>query len=140
MGSRVVSSGSWKAGSAARRPTVLIVDDDPVVLEVISAVLESVGYVVQVRDSALGTTAVIFHNQPDIVLLDIEMPALNGLRIARLLREKKLKTAVILHSGRPAHELLLLAREAGAAGAIAKSHDTDQFLTQFRRIARSLGF
>ena len=67
------------------RRTVLVVDDDPIVLEVTRERLEGAGYIVYVREEALGTSQWSAEFQPDIVLLDVNMPALTGLDLAQLL-------------------------------------------------------
>ncbi len=69
------------------RGTVLVVDDDPIVLEVTRERLEGAGYVVHIREEALGTSQWTAEFQPDIVLLDVNMPALTGLDLAQLLQE-----------------------------------------------------
>ncbi len=115
---------------------VMVVDDDPVSLEIARAVLEDLGCVVTTRERALGTSVAITVNRPDIVLVDISMPGVTGDAIVRLARSNPLLKDVIfvLYSGKPAEELDKLAEEVGAAGAVTKSGDVKDFARQFRRI------
>ena len=124
-----------KSGSV--RPRVLVVDDDPVTLEVVRERLETLGYAVTVRDEAIGTAQWIAHEQPEFVLLDVSMPALSGTGLAQILgrNSSTRSTAVILHSSRDAATLQELANSVGAIGAIEKTSDASHFIREFARIA-----
>jgi len=117
---------------------VLVIDDDPIVLEVIRERLSNAGYEVVTREEALGTTQVVRDEQPDLVLLDVMMPALNGERIAELLLAHKATqhVGIILHSSKPELELLTLIQQTGALGAIAKTADGGVFIQRFDALAQ----
>lgn len=117
---------------------ILIVDDDQTTLAVTRALLEELGHEVLVRDRALGTTSVIVRAKPDIVLLDVEMPALKGDELLRLLKQRpgSEKARYILFSGRNREGLDELARRCGAVGAIAKSGDHEQFVRDFQALVQ----
>ena len=118
---------------------MLVVDDDPVVLEVVRGWLEEAGYAVEVRESALGTTQQVATDQPDVVLLDVMMPALSGGELAQLIRRHH-RTAlaqVILHSSLQAEELQSLALRTGALGALSKTNNAEQFVAEFDRLMSS---
>ena len=117
---------------------VLVIDDDPIVLEVVRERLEGAGFVVVVRDEPLGTTNVVRDERPDIVLLDIMMPALNGERLAALLRaNRSLNTlSIVLHSSKAPSELLPLVEQTGAIGAISKSESEGEFMRRFHELVR----
>jgi CheY-like chemotaxis protein len=119
------------------RPVVLIVDDDPIVLEVARERLVAAGYEVHIREEALGTSQWVSSNHPDFVLLDIDMPALSGTELAMLIRrrESTKATAIILHSSLPEVELQTLARTTGALGVVHKTSNDEQFLEEFERAA-----
>lgn len=114
---------------------MLVVDDDPVALEVVKERLERDGWEVVVRDRALGTSEFIFQHQPDVVLLDVRMPGLSGDKLAAILSRRELtkQVAVILHSG-SRENLALLAKEANALGAIHKTSDDRKFLSEFHAL------
>jgi two-component system, response regulator PdtaR len=119
------------------RGKVLVVDDDPVVLESIDDCLTAGGFEVIVRSEALGTSQWIAQNEVDIVLLDLMMPAMGGADLATFLKRRGLtrKLSVILHSSKNASELAPLVRQTGALGAIPKTGDTLSFLSEFERLA-----
>lgn len=118
------------------RGRVLVVDDDLMTLEIVRAVLEDLGYLVGTRDRALGTSAAILRERPDVVLVDVQMPGLSGAEIVRLGRETPTlaDTVFILHSGAEAENLDRLRVETGAHGAIAKTSDQASFIEQFEAV------
>jgi len=119
-----------------KRLKVMVVDDDALVLEVAAATLESRGYLVTTRESALGTTLAIRRERPDIVLLDVHMPGLSGDSLAKVLFEARSghEPVVILYSATDAEELGQLARSCGAAGAIEKSSDPTHLIRRLEQI------
>lgn len=123
-----------------KRGSVLVVDDDPIVLEVVRERLESAGYEVHIREEALGTSQWTAEFQPDIVLLDVNMPALGGTDLAQLLKKRRATKdiAIILHSSIEPAELQGKLRAAGAVGAIQKTGDDRRFLEDFERLAARL--
>jgi CheY-like chemotaxis protein len=120
-----------------KRDVVLIVDDDPLVLEVTRERLEKAGYDVHTREEALGTSQWVCTHQPDFLLLDVNMPALSGTELALLIRRRDATkaTAIILHSSLPESELHSIARTTGAVGVVKKTSDERAFLGEFERVA-----
>ena len=100
-----------------RRVRVLVVDDHQMLREALVGMLEVSGFEVvgAVADGA-DATAAAAELAPDVVLMDLSMPVLNGLDATRLLREVAPGTAVVLFSAFDSPELK---REAFAAGAVA---------------------
>ena len=94
---------------------VLIVDDDPTSIRILETALKGRGYEVMTRTQALGTSTVILRERPHVVVMDVDMPALNGDRIVAMMRSKVPETAFVLCSGLPKPELLRLAAQCGAA-------------------------
>jgi len=113
--------------------TVLVVDDDPVVLETTRLRLVRAGWDVETRSQALGTAQWIAEHRPDVVLLDVGMPAVSGDVIAEVLRQSGLvnNVALILHSGLSLEELGELQASSGAVGAIQKTGNDARFLAAF---------
>ena len=122
------------------RGTVLIVDDDPIVLEVTKERLESIGYTVYVREEALGTSQWTAEFHPDVILLDVNMPALTGVDLAQLLKKRRATkdVAIILYSSLEASELQGKLSATGAVGAIQKTADARRFLDAFERLVSRL--
>jgi len=93
---------------------VLIAEDDYLVCQVIKALLKELKYTV-VGEAADGLEAVEMTHalQPDVILMDIGMPGMDGIEAARLIQERHPTPVVVL----TAYEMERLAREASAAGA-----------------------
>jgi CheY-like chemotaxis protein len=122
--------------TGAARAKILVVDDDPIVLEVVKERLTEAGYEVHVREEALGTSQWIASCAPDFVLLDVCMPALSGNELAQLLRRRSVTSnaAVILHSSLPRTELEAMLAATGAIGVVSKELDESRFLSEVQRI------
>ena len=119
-----------------RRGKVLVVDDDPVLLEVVRERLDAAGFDVYVRADALGTSQWVAREQPDFILLDVMMPALSGGELGQLLKRSTAtnQTAVILHSSMATASLQAVIERTGAIGAIPKTHDAALFIAEFERL------
>jgi CheY-like chemotaxis protein len=118
---------------------VMVVDDEPVTLEVTRALLESRGYDVVTRESAIGTTAAILRERPDVVLLDILLPGLPGDQLLKAITEEELlpegqRPAFILYSGVDGSTLHRLVEETGALGGIEKTADLAGFASAFEAL------
>ena len=118
------------------RGTVLIVDDDPSVLQVTQERLEGAGYTVHIRQEALGTSQWTAEFHPDVILLDLNMPALTGIDLAQLLKKRPATkdVTIILYSSLDASELQSKVSATGAVGAIQKTADSKRFLEAFERL------
>jgi DNA-binding NtrC family response regulator len=119
-----------------RRTKVLVVDDDPIVLEVARTRLTRAGYDVVTREDALGTSTAVAQESPDVVLLDIAMPGISGEALARLIaqNQKKHPVSVIFHSSREQADLDKLAEDCQALGSIQKTSSASMFQIQFERL------
>lgn len=112
---------------------VMVIDDSQLVLAVVRSFLSSVGHDVVTREMAIGTRAAVLREQPDVVLLDVNMPLLDGGEICSSIRAHGLlrDTRVFLHSDRPEPELRALVERCGADGYLCKTEDQQAFLARF---------
>jgi CheY-like chemotaxis protein len=70
-------------------PTVMVIDDDPEILETTSEYLRRRGLEVVSTRTALGTSALIKEHHPKVIVLDVEMPAMMGGSLAQLIRQQE---------------------------------------------------
>ena len=121
----------------SKRETVAVVDDDPIILELLRERLERAGYTVLTHEGAFGTSEFISRTRPDFLLLDVMMPGLSGDRLAALLKRQVLtaRVAVIFHSSKNEHDLAELVDRTGAVGSIEKTGSDTRFLSEFERLA-----
>jgi DNA-binding NarL/FixJ family response regulator len=101
---------------------VLLVDDDALVRSGLKMMLAGAGQVAVVGEAqdGRGVLAAIDLHHPDVVLMDIRMPGLDGIAATRLLRGQPSAPAVIVLTTFDADELVLRALQAGAAGFLLK--------------------
>ncbi|QDE69141.1 response regulator [Myxococcus xanthus] len=110
--------------TGGRKPRILIVDDSEMTARIIEADLVAKGFEVHVADTADKATKIILKKQtrPDLVLLDVRMPNVNGEQFCRFIKSNSLFKGikVLLCSGENVEELQRICREAGADGYIPK--------------------
>jgi DNA-binding NarL/FixJ family response regulator len=121
------------------KPSVLVVDDNEVVLDIARAALESAGFVVTTRARSEGTIAAILQEKPDLVLLDVSMPHTNGDTIASIVARASpaRKTILVLHSSLAPELLKLKVLQTGAHGYIQKTGNTTDFVNQVNHWLKS---
>ncbi len=120
-------------GSALSR-TILVVDDNAVVLEMTRSTLEQAGFRVLTRERIVGVIGAILETRPDLVLLDVNMPNLTGDSLADILSRTRAArgTVIVLHSSLPANALRMKALASGAHGFIQKTSVQAELIRQVR--------
>jgi two-component system KDP operon response regulator KdpE len=123
---------------AKRAPAkVLIVDDEPQVRRALRAILTSQGCnVVEVRDGEEALEE-IKADPPDLVLLDINMPGIDGFETCRRIREAS-EVPIIMVTVRGSEQDKVLALDAGADDYLVKPFGTQELLARVRAAARRL--
>lgn len=102
---------------------ILIADDHPFTLQGTKSFVESLGYQVNFTSSnGIAALSLILLHQPDIAILDINMPGLDGLEIAKKVQDRKLKTKLILMTMHKEMTIYNKATEYGIYGYIIKEH------------------
>lgn len=109
---------------------VLVVDDDPLALKLLSGVLSHQGYKVQTaHEAAVGLQMAM--NQPvDLVILDVMMPIINGFNFCHLLKSQKAQQhiLVILVTSRDQLEDVKIGLQMGADAYLTKPLNTEELL------------
>lgn len=102
---------------------VLIADDHPLALMAVRTVLEADGGFEVVAEAQTGSQVLplVGQTQPDLVLLDLAMPGVNGLRVLELLRERHPQVQAIVFSGCDDRDQIDLALRLGARGYLLKT-------------------
>jgi len=117
---------------------VLLADDHTLVRAGFRALLRSLGDVEIVAEAGDGDDALrlIEVHQPDVVLLDIAMPGLNGLEVAACVVQRFPNVRVMMLSMYANEEYVLQALRAGAAGYLLKDADSSELELAVRAVAR----
>ncbi|MCB0181367.1 MAG: response regulator, partial [Anaerolineae bacterium] len=75
---------------------ILVVDDEPNIREVVELYLQREGYEVEVAGDGAAALQAIERKSPDLIVLDLMLPAINGLQITRILREGDYNIPIIM--------------------------------------------
>jgi DNA-binding NarL/FixJ family response regulator len=115
---------------------ILIVDDHPITRAALSSLLEAQGFSVA-GEAADGAEAITLARQllPDLVLLDLSMPGLNGLQALPRIREAAPAAEVVVLTASGTEENLLAAIRGGAAGYLLKSEPPERIAEFLRAVA-----
>jgi DNA-binding response OmpR family regulator len=115
---------------------IVIVDDSKSVLHQAATALTKAGFRVVTVDSPFAAAAVMAREQPDLVLMDVHMPAISGDKIVSLMRKRDHLQAmkVVLFSSDEPAALSQLARDCGAAGAVHKGAAMENLVDQVRAL------
>jgi len=109
------------------RPRVLLADDHSGLRRALRGLLEETGFeVVGESDDGADAVALARLLQPDIVVIDVRMPVLNGLDAAKLIKDQRPATQVVVLSAFESPELERQAREAGAFAYLDKGTMADR--------------
>ncbi len=122
---------------------VFIVDDDPAQLKMLERLLTLEGFEVTTSEAALGVSNMVRHYAPDLVLLDVNIPALTGDRLLTVARQHAPpNTKWVLVSACDEDQLRTIAREVNADGWMSKSMPISQMAAQLRKLCgrRPSGF
>jgi putative two-component system response regulator len=124
--------------TASGRPVVLVVDDVAANRDLIDGLLEGRGYDVrQARDGA-EALAIVRASQPDIVLLDIDMPVMDGISVCRAIKDDPATrlVPVVLITAASDRETRIRGIEAGADDFLTKPFDGTELLVRTRVLLR----
>jgi CheY-like chemotaxis protein len=124
----------------AEQPFVLIVDDEPDFREIFSAKLSSAGFKVDTAENGQVGLDKIAKNRPDLVLMDVKMPVMDGATAVLKLRSdpatKDLRIAFLTSLGDPRLEMQDINRkfseEFGAQGYLKKTDDLDVLVDKIK--------
>ncbi len=115
--------------------TLLLVDDDPLLRRGLSYSLEHQGFQVETAGDADQALAQARARRPDLVLLDIGLPGMDGLDAMRIFQHD-LRLPVILLTARRSSQDEALGLELGADDYMAKPFDTDRLVARIRAVLR----
>lgn len=115
--------------------TVLVVDDDPTVLDVVERYLSRAGHTVLVAADGRQALEVVAARSPDLVVLDLMLPGLDGLEVCRQLRETT-PVPVIVLSARGAETDRIVGLEVGADDYLAKPFSPRELVLRVQAVLR----
>jgi len=129
--------GSLTLGeSPARAARVLVVDDEPNISALLSATLRLVEFEVRVVDSGHRALVAVEEFEPDLVVLDVMLPDLDGFDVAKRLRATGSRVPVLFLTARDAVEDRISGLSAGADDYVTKPFSLEEVVLRIRAILR----
>ncbi len=119
-------------------PRVLVVDDEPMVREVLERYLSREGFQVTTASDGEEALATFAETEPDLVVLDLMLPRLDGYEVFRWLRERA-PTPVIVLTARGEETERVIGLERGADDYIAKPFSPREVVARVRAVLRRAG-
>jgi two-component system KDP operon response regulator KdpE len=114
---------------------VLVVDDEPHVLDALRALLEGRGYAVRTARDGEQALAAVSAERPDVVLLDLAMPGTGGVEVCRRLRAWS-HVPIVVVSARDDERQKVAALDAGADDYVTKPFGAEELLARVRAALR----
>src|SRR5207244_8505189 len=124
-------------GGRSEGPLVLVVDDDERLREFVRVNLEMEGYAVREASGAEEALAAIEDTAPELVLLDVVMPGVDGWQMLQRMQERHGSIPVIMFSGKVDERSLAEAADRGARGFIGKPFDPQQLIERAKALVPS---
>ncbi|MDX6477917.1 MAG: two-component system, OmpR family, response regulator MprA [Gaiellaceae bacterium] len=116
--------------------TILVVDDDPPIRRMLDRTLAAEGYAVETAADGGAALARVEASVPDLIVLDVAMPGLDGLAVCRRLREKGLSLPILLLTARDAVEERVAGLDAGADDYLVKPFAAEELIARLRALLR----
>ena len=116
--------------------TILVVDDDYLGRELLQAHMENAHYNVLLANSGSKALEMAVAEQPDIILMDVNMPGLNGYTVCNQLKKTPATShiPILLMTAMDDEENISLATQSGADGFVAKPFDIPRMFEQISRL------
>lgn len=118
---------------------ILVVDDEPNVCELVRIYLEREGFGVLVAHDGLAALSTIEEERPDLVVLDLMLPGLDGWKVCEKLRSCGNKVPIIMLSAKGEEMDRILGLELGADDYVTKPFSPMELVARIRALLRRLG-
>ncbi len=120
--------------------SVLIVDDDPDVRDALRRSLTFEGYDTRTAVDGLDALARVAEEEPELIVLDVLMPRMDGLTAARRLRAEGARTPILMLTARDTVGDRVTGLDAGADDYLVKPFELDELLARVRALLRRSGY
>jgi two-component system, OmpR family, response regulator MprA len=122
--------------AAMSEAAVLLVDDDAPILRMLERTLAAEGYKVSAVADGGSALASVERSLPDVIVLDVAMPGLDGLAVTRRLRAKGLPVPILLLTARDALQERVAGLDAGADDYLVKPFEVEELTARIRALLR----
>lgn len=118
---------------------ILLVEDDELLAEGIVSALSRAGFAVNWLSTGKAACTQVVAEPPDIMLLDLGLPDMDGIEVLKLVRQKKLSTQVLILTARDSTDAKVIGLDSGADDYLTKPFELDELLARLRVLERRLG-
>jgi two-component system, OmpR family, response regulator MprA len=115
---------------------VLIVEDEAAVRDALARALESEGYELALAEDGAQALATVAHSPPDVLVLDVMLPGIDGLEVARRLRAQRNQVPILMLTARGAVGDRVAGLDAGADDYLLKPFALEELLARLRALMR----
>jgi DNA-binding response OmpR family regulator len=134
----MIASTMPSRSEKAPRASVLVVDDEPTIREVVARYLERAGYSARVAGDGAQALALAAQSTPDLIVLDLMLPAIDGLQVLRRLRESEpgsgVRVIVLTARGRESERIVGL--KDGADDYVVKPFSPNELVARVEAVLR----
>ncbi len=121
----------WRRTVATRQWTAIIVEDDPALLGMLSDVLEDADFTTSCHTTGRSAINALWQQRFDLMVIDVNLPDMNGLKLCPVVREQYGEDTVILViTAARIQDRRVTSLEVGADDFLAKPFDLDEFLAR----------
>jgi two-component system, OmpR family, response regulator ResD len=117
------------------RGSILVVDDEPTITDVVSRYLERAGYSTRVAGDGADALRIAVESRPDLVVLDLMLPGMDGLEVMRRLREHE-RVSVILLTAKGEHTDRIIGLRLGADDYVVKPFSPAELVARVDAVLR----
>jgi len=133
------ASDARTIATMAARPDILVVDDEPQVRHVVASYLEGEGFAVRTAADGTEALAELARKRPDLIVLDLMLPGVDGLTVLRRLRDSGDSVPVIVLSAKGEESERVVGLELGADDYVSKPASPREVLARVRAVLRRTG-
>ncbi len=119
---------------------IILIDDDPLFAGLVRKRLEADGHSVEYNEGAFGALTAVRHGRHDLILVDVQMPQIEGPQLVKVLRDRGVQSArILLMSSIEESDLQRKSQDYGAHGYICKGWGLEEIASCVGRETRRAG-
>jgi CheY-like chemotaxis protein len=115
-----------RSSSSSKTESILVVDDEPMIVRLLSQFLTLRGYQVRTAENGRAALDLVEQSPPDLLVLDLYMPVMNGVELLRELKTHGYQGAVVVLTGSHDQDLLQQTLELGSVDVLGKPVDLER--------------
>jgi CheY-like chemotaxis protein len=127
---------STQTPSAPQQPTILLVDDDPEIIQLLTTILSNRNYQISSAKDGIDALMLLSNKKFDLIISDVNMPNLDGFKLIEIMNQKNIKCPLLFLTSRTSPEDELKGLELGAIDYNKKPIQKDVFLARLSKLLK----